>query len=262
MLVAAVGFLALGGCKGGNSLSPSDRTPDSGGDGAESTPADAATPDRNPAMIDGAGGGDALHSSDAGACHTEYQSPGCGSEAAPVCTEPGADVPAIALYYCNCSGKTIWGGANGADEPFQLRGCCPGETGFGMANAYACPADGGIPYYVGPEDAGGADSVANPEASLGGLDGGPRLDGGDGGACSIVYASPGCGSEALPVCWQPGDGAVPAIGIYYCNCSGKTIEGSVLGADEPFQLKGCCPGDTGFGPLHARSCPADGGIPY
>jgi hypothetical protein len=80
-------------------------------------------------------------------------------------------------------------------------------------------------------------------------------------ACKVEYLEPGCGAAAKPVCHQSGE-PIPLIGVYYCGCDGKTLMGSVVAADQPFQFKGCCPGDTGFGPLGSYSCPWDGGLPY
>lgn len=94
------------------------------------------------------------------------------------------------------------------------------------------------------------------------LDAGAGIDSGDGGACTIAYTSPGCGDLARAECWQSNGEGIPGVGVYYCSCTGKTITGSVIGADEPYQLKGCCPGDSGFGPLGSYSCPTDGGLPF
>jgi hypothetical protein len=88
------------------------------------------------------------------------------------------------------------------------------------------------------------------------------IDSSDGGVCKSIYTSPGCGGATKPDCWQPNGEPIPAIGIFYCNCAGKTVMGSVVGSDEPYQFKGCCPGDSGFGPMSGYSCPADGGIPF
>jgi hypothetical protein len=76
-----------------------------------------------------------------------------------------------------------------------------------------------------------------------------------------AYVSPGCGFDAKLVCYQP-DAGTPAVGIYYCGCNGRTIMGGIGSAAEPYQFQGCCPGDSGFGPLGSYSCPVDGGLPF
>jgi hypothetical protein len=87
----------------------------------------------------------------------------------------------------------------------------------------------------------------------------------DGSTCpspgALAYDTPGCGFDAKLVCHQFG-GDTAAIGIYYCGCNGRTIMGGIGAANEPYQFEGCCPGDSGFGPLGSYSCPLDGGLPY
>jgi hypothetical protein len=181
---------------------------------------------------------------DGNACPLVYADPGCGVDVKPVCYGSGGDVPAIAVYYCNCAGKTIMAGLNGPSEPYQAKGCCPGESGFGPLGSYSCPWDGGLPYLTPTGDAGVA-----------------TTDAGDGNACPLVYSAPGCGVDTKPVCSAPG-GDASKIGVYYCSCAGKTIMAGEEGPSEPYQAKGCCPGDSGFGPLGSYSCPWDGGVPY
>lgn len=75
------------------------------------------------------------------------------------------------------------------------------------------------------------------------------------------YESPGCAADAKLVCHAPSADAA-AIGIYYCGCNGHTITGGIGVAPEPYRFQGCCPGDSGFGPLGSYACPLDGGLPH
>jgi hypothetical protein len=100
--------------------------------------------------------------------------------------------------------------------------------------------------------------------SFGPLDAGVApADASDDAACPsrLEYDSPGCGFDAKLVCHH-GNPDNSLIGVYYCGCNGRTIMGAVWGSEQPYQFEGCCPGDSGFGPLGSYSCPADGGLPY
>jgi len=154
-----------------------------------------------------------------------------------------------------------------------LAGCGTGNSS-GVANqdagdgpsVVALPDSSGGTGEVDIDAGDGPSVVALPDSSGG--TGEVDIDAGDGPSCQTqyppFYSSPGCGVDAIPR-WPRCDGTatdVPAIGIYYCGCGGRTILGGVSGVDQPYRFQGCCPGDTGFGPLGSYSCPADGGLPY
>jgi hypothetical protein len=64
----------------------------------------------------------------------------------------------------------------------------------------------------------------------------------------ILYFSPGCGDDAVPVCREVAMD-MNAAGFLACGCDGKTflasqVNGQFLYASKPLRALGCCPGDT------------------
>jgi hypothetical protein len=143
--------------------------PNSSGTGGASGIDSGSAPLPVPEPIDGAAVATDTNDGDSDVCLSPgwltYTSPGCGADAKLVCLREAGDTPAIGIYYCGCNGRTIMGGIDYAPQPYQFKGCCPGDSGFGNMGAYSCPLDGGLPYYT-PTNDGGTEFL--PETQIGG----------------------------------------------------------------------------------------------
>jgi hypothetical protein len=192
-----------------------------------------------------------------------YESPGCGVDAKPVCGSQSQDACYRAV--CSCQGETI-SRCDYASEPFAYFGACPIPDGAGpdippsvpdtardVSNDLAVEA-------AGPDIAidRGSDGAADRGGLDGGIDGPPvgptdlaidikspvdgPAEGGsyDSGPCPagqvLRYETPGCGSDAKPVC---GSAQQDACARPVCSCRGVTISRCDF-ASEPYASAGAC----------------------
>jgi len=72
--------------------------------------------------------------------------------------------------------------------------------------------------------------------ALAGCDSNPDVNGGCPGDQILLYADPGCGASAAPMCGGP---ALDACAQEFCGCNGMTIIGCGV-ATQPFASRGPC----------------------
>ena len=73
--------------------------------------------------------------------------------------------------------------------------------------------------------------------ALGGCDSSKAENGGCPGDQILLYADPGCGAAAAPMCGGP---ALDACAQEFCGCEGTTVIGCGV-TTQPFASRGPCP---------------------
>ncbi len=81
------------------------------------------------------------------------------------------------------------------------------------------------------------------------------MDAACGGNSRFIYIVPGCGSDAKPLCAFRGIDSA-AVLVPYCGCDGRSFNGGLDHAEQPFRAQGFCP-DGGIAPDATADRPRD-----